>query len=151
MRLTLILVFALSCTLTAAHSPFSGTWKRNPAKATISAPSPRSETFYAKADDLGIELTSEALDPQTGQLTTSRYKANFDGKDYPVSGDPRVDSIALQRIDPRTLNATTRKAGRIVSQFTAIVSTDGRVMVVTYTEADTLANIYKGSEVYEKQ
>jgi hypothetical protein len=104
-----------------------------------------------RPDDNGIELTSEAVDSRTGQLTRSRYKANFDGKDYPVSGDRRVDSIALQRIDARTLKATTEKAGRFISQFTAIVSSDRRAIMVTYIETDTQGNIYKGSEVYEKQ
>ncbi len=149
--LALILVFAFPCGLTAADSPFSGTWKRNPARATISAPSPRSEMFDAKADDNGIELTSEAVDSQTGQLSRSSYTASFDGQDYPVSGDRRVDSIALRRIDARSLKATTKKAGRVISQFTAIVSPDWRTIVITYIETDTQGNSYKGSEVYEKQ
>jgi hypothetical protein len=149
--LVLIMVFALSCGLNAAQSPFSGTWKRNPAKATISAPSPRSETIHAEANDNGIELTSEAVDPRTGQLTKSGYKAKVDGKEYAVTGDPRVDSIALQRIDVSTLKATTKKAGKVISEYTAIVSTDGRTIKVNYTEMDAQGNLYKGSEVYEKQ
>jgi hypothetical protein len=148
--LALILMFALASGLNAAQNPFSGTWKRNPAKATISAPSPRSETIHAEADDKSIELTSEAVDPRTGELTKSGYKAKFDGKDYPVTGAPRVDSIALQRIDASTLKATTKKAGKVISEYTAIVSTDGRTIKVNYTETDAQGNIYEGSEVYEK-
>ena len=112
----LMMLFALSVGLKAAQSPFSGTWKLNPTKSTISAPSPRSETIHAEADDNGIELNGEAVDPATGKPTKSGYKAKFDGRDYPVAGDPRVDSIALQRIDANTLRATTKKGGKVISE-----------------------------------
>ena len=147
----LIMLFALSFGLKAAQSPFSGTWKLNPTKSTISAPSPRSETIHAEADDNGIELNGEAVDPATGKPTKSGYKAKFDGRDYPVAGDPRTDSIALQRIDANTLKATTKKGGKVISEYTAIVSKDVRTITVNYTETDAQGNSYKGSDVYERQ
>jgi hypothetical protein len=105
-----------------------------------------------RPDDNGIELTSEAVDSRTGQLTRSRYKAKLRWQGLPCERRSScVDSIALQRIDARTLKATTKKAGRIISQFTAIVSPDRRAIMVTYIETDTQGSIYKGSEVYEKQ
>jgi hypothetical protein len=69
--------------------------------------------------------------------------------DYPMTGDPRVDSIALQRIDASTLKATTKKAGKVIGEYTAMVSTGGRTIKVNYTETVVQGNIYEGSEVYE--
>ena len=84
----LMVVFVLSCGLQAAQSAFSGTWKLNPTKSTISAPSPRGEIIQVKADENSIEVTSDVVDPVSDKTTKSRYKATFDGQDYPVIGDP---------------------------------------------------------------
>ena len=147
----LLMVFALAAGLQAAQSPFSGTWKLNPAKSTISAPSPHAEIIHVKADENSIEVSSEVLDPRSGKTTTSSYKAAFDGHDYPVIGDSREDSIAFQRIDANTLKATAKKSGKVVGEYTFVVSADGRTTTVNYTEPDREGNTYKGSEMYEKQ
>ena len=147
----LMVVFVLSCGLPAAESPFSGTWKLNPTNSTISAPSPRGEIIQVKADENSIEVATEVPDLGSGKTTKSSYKATFDGKDYPVTGDPREDSIAFQRIDANTLKATAKKGGKVVGKYTFVVSADGRTTTVNYTETDSEGNTYKGSEVYEKQ
>ena len=137
--------------LQAAQSPFSGTWKLNPTKSTISAPSPRSEVIQVKADENSIEVASDVPDRVSGKTTKASYKAAFDGKDYPVSGDPRVDSIAFQRLDATKLKATAKKDGKVVGEYTFVVSADGGATTVNYIESDSDGNVYKGSEVYEKQ
>ena len=147
----LLMVFALACGLQAAQSPFSGTWKLNPTKSTISAPSPHAEIIQVKADENSIEVSREVLDPRSGKTTNGSYKAAFDGNDYPVIGNPREDSIAFQRIDANTLKATAKKSGKVVGEYTFVVSADGRTTTVNYTEPDSEGNTYKGSEVYEKQ
>jgi Insect cuticle protein len=147
----LMVVFVLSFGLQAAQSPFSGTWKLNPTKSTISAPSPRGEIVQVTADENSIEVASDVLDPVSSKTTKSSYKAAFDGKDYPVTGDPREDSIAFQRIAANTLKATAKKGGKVVGEYTFVVSADGRTTTVNYTETDSEGNTYKGSEVYEKQ
>jgi hypothetical protein len=151
LRQGLMVVVVLSCGLQAAQSPFSGTWKLNPTKSTISAPSPRGEIIQVKADENSIEVTSDVVDPASDKTTKSSYKAAFDGKDYPVTGDPREDSIAFQRIAANTLKATAKKGGKVVGEYTFVVSADGRTTTVNYTETDSEGNTYKGSEVYEKQ
>jgi hypothetical protein len=145
------IVFALCFGLQAAQSPFSGTWKLDVTKSTISPPSPRHETVHVNADENSIQVTSEGLDPASGKPTKVSYKAKFDGKDYPVTGDPREDSITFQRIDPNTLKATAKKGSKVVGEYTFVFSTDGRTMTVNYTETDKERNTYKGSDVYEKQ
>ena len=147
----LLMVFALAAGLQAAQIPFSGSWKLNPAKSTISAPSPHAEIIEVKADENSIEVSREVLDPRSGKTTKSSYKAAFDGNDYPVIGNPREDSIAFQRIDANTLKATAKKSGKVVGEYTFVVSADGRTTTVNYTEPDSEGNTYKGSEVYEKQ
>jgi hypothetical protein len=147
----MVVVVVLSVGLQAAQSPFSGTWKLNPTKSTISAPSPRGEIILVSADEKSIEVASEVVDPGSGKTTKRSYKAGFDGNDYPVTGDPREDSIAFQRIDANTLKATAKKGGKVVGEYTFVVSADGRTTTVNYTERDREGNPYKGSDVYEKQ
>jgi len=47
-----------------------------------------------------------------GTSTTTVYTANFDGKDYPLTGSPIADMVSLKRIDARPPNALTRRAVR---------------------------------------
>src|SRR5215467_1585441 len=50
---------------------------------------------------------------------------NYDGKDYPVTGIPDWDTIARKRINAYKMEITHKKAGKVVSTATSVVSKDG--------------------------
>ena len=143
------IVLALSLSLLAAESPFSGTWKLNLEKSKMTPPFPKGEVARVDADDNGVKVTDDVTD-NNGQPVKVSYEAKFDGKDYPATS-PDFDAIAFQRVNTHTLKAKSKKAGKVVAEYTIAVSKDGKTTTVQYTETGPDGKPIKGSAVYDKQ
>ncbi len=48
---------------------------------------------------------------------SSEYTAGYDGKDYLFTGNLNADAISFKRIDDFTVEATTKKAGKVCDQW----------------------------------
>ena len=86
---TLALALALCCSGAAslAQSPQMGTWKLNEAKSKIPDGYMKNTTVvYEMAGD-NIKVTTEGTDA-TGKPMHTEWTGKFDGKDYPLTGDP---------------------------------------------------------------
>jgi len=145
----LFTVLALSMALLAADNPFSGTWKLNVAKSKLPPPAMKSETASIVADDNNFQMKDEFVDDK-GQSMTVTYNAKYDGKDYPVAGDPNSDSISFQRVDANTMKVTSKKAGKVVSTATVVVSKDGKTATVDFVDSSQMKP-HSGTAVYDKQ
>jgi len=122
---TTLLLVALALNVSAAAADKqSGTWKMNPAKSTYSpGPAPKSITVKVDSDADNIKLSSDGIDA-AGNPTHVEFTAKYDGKDYPITGVPNADTIALKRIDARTTESTAKKAGEVVMIVRSVVSKD---------------------------
>ena len=120
----LLFVLGLACALWAAD-PFVGTWKMNPAKSKTSYPLEGSFTTKVEGQDIGIKAV-EDLVWANGNAVHRRWAAKFDGKDYPVEGDPAIDAISLKRANPDTVNYVVKKGGRQFASGKWVVSKDGK-------------------------
>src|SRR6266852_758984 len=111
-----------------ATDPTLGTWKLNVAKSKYTpGPPPRSLTVTFEATDAtgkGVKVTTAGIDAQ-GNPTGTQYTANYDGKDYPVTGSPDYDAVTLKRIDAWTVEMTRKKGGKVVQTVGRVVSKDG--------------------------
>jgi len=58
------------------------------------------------------------------------YDAKFDGKEYPVNGDPGKTRVVLKKIDARTIEETDRRDGKVVDEFRMTVAEDGGTVSV---------------------
>ena len=145
----LTVVLALSLASFAADSPFSGTWKLNLAKSKLTPPVPKSDIAVVDADENGLKL-SEDIVTDKGESLKISYEAKFDGKDYPVTGDPSSDSVSYQRVNANTLKGKTKKDGKVATDATIVVSKDGKITTVNYTDYSQ-AKPAKGTGVYDKQ
>jgi len=126
-----------------------GTWKLNEAKSKIAAGAPKNSTVvYEPASD-GVKVTIDGTAPD-GTATHSEWTGKFDGKDYPVTGDPNSDSISFQRVDTNTLKVTSKKAGKVVSTATVVVSKDGKTATVVFVDSSQMQP-QSGTAVYDKQ
>jgi hypothetical protein len=76
--------------------------------------------------------------------------AKFDGKDYPVTGDPDTDSMALQRVNDHEIKITYQKAGQMTGKSVVTVSKDGKTTTLKFTEYKDGKPSGHGSEVYDK-
>jgi hypothetical protein len=62
------------------------------------------------------------------------YDAKFDGKDYPVEGDPGHTMVSLRRIGADTIEETDKRDGKVVGISHLTVSKDGKSIHIEYTD-----------------
>jgi len=131
--------------------PFIGTWKLNLAKSKFSpGPPPKSQTVTYEAVGEGVKLTVKLTDAE-GKIVENQSTANYDGKDYPVTGIPDWDTIARKRIDAYKMEITHKKAGKVVSTATSVVSKDGKTRTGTEKGVNAKGEKISNTLVYEKQ
>ena len=126
---------------TTAADPFIGTWKMNPAKSRSSGPLPMSITSIET--NKGFVHDWVDADGKAGHFS---WEGKVDGKDYPVVGNPDIDTLSARKTSPNTLEYMFKKAGKEVGRGQAVVSKDGK----TYTSTGSVgAGTY--SDFMEKQ
>jgi hypothetical protein len=73
------------------------------------------------------------------------------GKDYPITGLPNYDAIALTRVDANTVKSTQKRAGKAVGTTTRTVSKDGKTMTLTSKGTSAKGTPYDDVLVFDKQ
>jgi hypothetical protein len=121
---------------TAAKPVFVGTWKLDPVKSKYSpGPTPKSQVATLTAVENGMSVVSDRVEAD-GAKVHFEWMAKFDGKDYPVKGDPSRDTVAAKKIDDYTLEITNKKGGKVTTSIRAVYAKDGK----SRTEIVTGAN-----------
>jgi hypothetical protein len=129
----------------------SGTWKLNVAKSTYSpGPAPQSQTLNIEASGQGETVTAEGVNA-AGTPTMTQYTANYDGKDYPLTGSQNADKVSLKRIDARTTERRDKKGDTVVLTYTRLVSEDGKTMTVTTKGTNAQGQAVDNVQIWEKQ
>jgi hypothetical protein len=127
-----------------------GTWKLNEAKSKLAPGAPKNTTVvYAAAGD-NVKVTVDGVDGE-GKPAHNEWTGQFDGKDYPVTGDPNSDTRSYKRIDDRTLEFTGKKGGKVTVTGRVVVAADGKTRTVTAKAADAKGNMISTTTVYDKQ
>jgi hypothetical protein len=67
-----------------------------------------------------------------GKPVHVEYSAKYDGEDYPETGSPAGDTIALKRINANTLETTAKKDGKVVATSRVVISKDGKTRTNTF-------------------
>jgi hypothetical protein len=149
---TTLLLVALVLNVSAAPADeHSGTWKMNPAKSNYSpGPAPKSITVKIASDADNMKLTSDGIDA-AGKPTHVEYTAKFDGKDYPITGIPTADTVALERLDASTIRSTTKKGDQVVMTVTSVISKDGKTRTATFKGKNAEGLDVNNVVVYDKQ
>jgi len=131
--------------------PRMGTWKLNVAKSQFSpGPPPQSLTVKVEPSGQGEKVSTEGANAD-GTRTATQYTANFDGKDYPLTGSPVAETVSLKRIDRRTTDRTDKKAGSVAQTLKRVVSQDGKTMTVTVKGKNAQGQDVNNTLVFEKQ
>jgi hypothetical protein len=136
-------LFGVACALgfaciVSAQAPtgLMGTWKLNLAKSTFSpGPAPKSMTitYTPEGESLKIVVDLVPVDgpPQHWQMT-----AAYDGKDYPVTGNPAADMISMKLTTATEGESTFTKGGKVTAVNKRALSADGQTLTIT-TEGTT--------------
>ena len=149
---TTVLLVALALNASAAPADeHSGTWKMNPAKSNYSpGPAPKSITVKIASDADNMKLTSDGVDA-AGKPTHVEYTAKFDGKDYPITGIPNAETVALERVDASTIRSSTKKGDQVVMTVTSVISKDGKTRTATFKGKNAEGLDVNNVVVYDKQ
>jgi hypothetical protein len=150
-----IFAIALLSTLFLGSTAFAanavvGTWKLNVAKSKFSDTALKSQTRTYSETAQGITLDEKSVGAD-GKEMSEHLTLMYDGKDYPITGNPNADSISGKMTDVRTSDLTLKKGGKVVSSVHRVVSADGETLTVHNwgTRADGKA--FDDTLVFDKQ
>ena len=134
----------------SAADVWSGTWKLNVAKSKYSpGPAPKSNSLKIEATDDGITMTTDGVDAQGP--THTQYAAKFDGKDYPITGNPNADMLSVKKVNDHEIDTTWKKGGKTTLTIKTVVSQDGKTRTSTSTGTDAQGRKVSNVTVYDKQ
>jgi hypothetical protein len=149
MIVTLALFF-FATALSFAADAFSGTWKLNEAKSKLNPGTPKNSTVVYEATGDQVKVTIDGTDAQ-GKPTHNEWTGKFDGKDYPVTGDPNSDMRSVKKVDDHTLQFTVKSGGKTTATGRIVVSADGKTRTVTSHGTDPTGKKVSSTAVYDKQ
>ena len=150
---TIVITLAL-CFFAAAVSFASdvqmGTWKLNEAKSKLASGAAKNSTVIYSAAGDEVKVTVDGTDAD-GKPTHNEWTGKFDGKDYPVTGDPNSDMRSYKKINDHTMELTVKKGGKATTTGRIVVAADGKSRTVTTNGTDAKGNKIKSTAVYDKQ
>lgn len=149
-RFVFSLIFCSISAICLAADVNIGTWKLNEAKSKLNASMPKKTMVVYSAEGENVKITVEGVDAN-GKATHNEWTGKYDGKDYPVVGDPTTDSRSFTKIDDQTFHAVNKKDGKTVMELHIVVSSDGKNRTVTSTKADSKGKKVSSVAVYDKQ
>jgi hypothetical protein len=147
--LDLVLCF-VGIAMCFAQDAHMGTWKLNEAKSKLSPGSPKNTTVVYEAVGDNVKVTVDGIGSD-GRPTHNEWTGKFDGKDYPVTGDPNSDMRSYTKIDDRTLGLNVKKGGKVTISGRIVFSADGKTRTVTVSGTDSTGKKFESNSIYEKQ
>jgi hypothetical protein len=100
----------------AGSHPVSGSWQQDIFKADDTS---RTVKYQMTADGLQMHWNGQS------------YDAKFDGKEYPIVGDPGKTTVSLKKIDANAVEETDHRQGKVVDEIHLAASQDGKTIAVT--------------------
>jgi hypothetical protein len=146
---SLAALFAGAALCVAADAQM-GTWKLNEAKSKFSPGALKNYTVVYEVAGDNVKVTVDGVDGE-GKPTHNEWTGKFDGKDYPVIGDPASDARSYKKIDDRTLGLTVKKGGKVTATGRVVVAADGKSRTLTTSGTDPKGKKVTSAAVYDKQ
>jgi hypothetical protein len=150
---TIVLAVAVCLAAVAvsfASNPNMGTWKLNEAKSKFPPMAPKNTTVVYEAAGDNLKVIVDGVDG-AGKPTHNEWTGKFDGKDYPLMGDPMADTRSYNKVDDRTTQLTNKKDGKVTATGRIVISADGKSRTVTVSAADPSGKQVVITSVYDKQ
>jgi len=133
--------------LAASSDPLIGTWKLNVGKSK----GVKSGRTMIEAAGQGIMFTVD-LEPAEGTPSHWAFTANYDGKDYPVTGkSPYGNAVTVARVNANTITITSKQDGKVTTTSTIVVAEDGKTRTTATKGTDVNGRSVDTLSLYEKQ
>jgi hypothetical protein len=148
--IVLTLGLCLAAGAMCAASPEMGTWKLNESKSKFAPGTAKNQTVVYEAAGDSVKVTIDGIDGD-GKPAHNEWTGKFDGKDYPVTGDPTTDTRSYKKVDARTFQLTVKKDGKVTASGRLVVSADGKSRTVTTSGTSPKGKKSKNTAVYDQQ
>jgi hypothetical protein len=130
-------------------NPTAGTWKLNESKSKFAGKGRTTMVVWDK-DGENDRCTVDGTDAD-GKKTHSVWTGKLDGKDYPITGDPRSDMRSFKMNGEHALDMVSKKDGKVVGDGKIEVAADGKTRTVTSTITNEKGEKETDTLVYDKQ
>ena len=130
-----ILSMLLVTAIAHAADSQAGTWVIDKSESQFAGRPPQRQVTTIEAVEGGVKNVTDIVDAE-GKSIHYEFTALYDGKDYPVKGDPVRDSVAIKKIDEYTFEVTNKKAGKVVNTVRAVYASDGKTRRMTTTNVN---------------
>jgi hypothetical protein len=147
--MTMALCF-LAAAVCLASDVNMGTWKLNEAKSKFPPGATKNQTVTYEAAGDQIKVTIEGTTAD-GKPLHIEWTGKFDGKVYPLTGDPNNDERSYKKINDRTLEGVSKKGGKVTSNSRIVVASDGKSRTVTSNGTNSMGAKTTTVAVYDKQ
>ncbi len=127
-----------------------GTWKLNEGKSKLNPAAGKIVTVVYEAAGDNVKVIVDGVD-KDGKPTHNEWTGKFDGKDYPVTGDPGSDARSYKKTDDHTLELTVKKGGKVTVSGQIVGAADGKSRTVSTTGTDSSGKKTSSTAVYDKQ
>jgi hypothetical protein len=149
-----ILIVAVTLTVqTAADcfaaNPHIGIWRFNEAKSTMHAGVTKNQTISYSEQGNRIKATADGTH-RDGTRSISVWIGRFDGKAYPVTGNPHHNAERYSVINDHTAAIQGLQEGKVVWSGTITISKDGKTRTATLNSIDANGKKYTVKKVYDR-
>lgn len=142
----------LSATVAQAEDLLTGTWVLDPAACTYNPGKVRkSDTRVYIVTGNKIHMSADVELAADGKKIHIDFDAAYDGKDYPVKGNPKVQTIAIERIDEYRSTATTKREDKVTAVGHRTISNDGNTMTIANSGTDEDGIAYNDVLVFHRK
>jgi len=148
-KIVMTLAVCLVAVAASFASPNMGTWKLNEAKSKFPPGASKNTTVVYEAAGDNVKVTVDGIDGD-GKPTHNEWTGKFDGKDYPLVGDPNAGTRSYKKVDDRTTELTNKKDGKVTATGRIVISTDGKSRTVTVSGTDGKGKKVNYTAVYDK-
>jgi hypothetical protein len=95
----------------------SGSWLQD--QMTDANDALRTVSFVMTAEGFGMQSNGQS------------YNAKFDGKQYPVTGDPGNTQVVLKKVNGRTVEEIDYRQGKVVDEIQIAAAADGKTVMMS--------------------
>jgi len=148
---TLAMMLLANVSYASPDSAWDGTWELNLAKSKFDPGPPLKSQVRTLKTEGDMQTTTMKTVNDEGRTTNSKSSYRLDGKEYPITGSPDFDAVALKRVDDATVSGVVKHQGKVAMQTTRTLSKDGKVMTVTNTGTNSAGQPMKNVMVFDRK
>ena len=130
--------------------PNVGSWKLNEAKSKFAPDTAKNQTVVYTAEGDSYKCVVDGVDG-SGKPAHNEWTGKFDGKDYPVTGDPTADTRSIKMVSAGHYSLANKKDGKTVVTGTIVFSADQKTRTVTTHMTDAAGKKVTTVAVYDRE